>query len=71
VIRYISRVAEGISRQDILSATEAAAPEVKEAIMTLAEQWIQEGELKASEADLDVWAERVLTAASLEEVFRP
>lgn len=103
VFRYISQVAKGIRREDILAAVEQAAPETKETVMGFVEEWIQEGIEKgrregieksrrlverqltlkfgelgaeqarrlasATDAELELWAERVLSAASLEDVL--
>lgn len=100
VFRYISLVGDRLSRDNLIEVAGAAAPDAKEVVMTLAEQWIAEGraegraegerivllrllrlkfgELPASaqaqvahanEEQLSLWAERVLTASSLDEVL--
>jgi predicted transposase YdaD len=103
LFKYISEVSE-ISGQELFEALAEAAPEAKEAIMTLAEQLRREGrqeghregrlegeasvlqrqlerkfgalpeQLKrrlgeATEEQLGCWAERILTADSVEAVF--
>lgn len=105
VFSYISRVTQALSPHAILEAVERVAPQTKDIVMTLAEQWLQEGIEKgiqkgiqkgerailekqlalkfgplsgsvrarldsAAPADLELWAERILSAASIDEVVR-
>lgn len=96
VFRYISLVGDRLSRDNLIEVAGAAAPDAKEVVMTLAEQWIAEGRAEgervlllkqlrlkfgelpvsaqaqvdqANEEQLSLWAERVLTASSLDEVL--
>jgi predicted transposase YdaD len=116
VLGYLAIVADALSPRAILAAVEAEAPEAKEIVMTLAEQWKQEGLLTglergrqeglkqgidkgrqeglralvakqlalkfgplspqvesrvadAAPARLEQWAEKLLTATSLEEAL--
>jgi len=108
IFRYISLVADDSVASTLSQALDSAEPEVKEALMTLAEKWKAEceargearGEAKgkiegkietlrkqltlkfgelpeaaalrlasASEAELDLWVERVLTADTLDALL--
>lgn len=102
VLHYLTLVNEALTVQDLVSAIEERAPEAKEAIMTLAEQWMAQGRAEgraegerrllerqlrrkfgdaatdesvlgrlatASEEQLAQWADRVLDAQTLEELF--
>ncbi len=46
VFRYISLVGDRLSRDNLIEVAGAAGPGAKEVVMTLAEQWIAEGEAK-------------------------
>ncbi len=100
VFRYLALVSDGFSWSEFRAKLHEVAPEAEEAVMTIAEQLIAQGEAKgrvegqvslltklltlkfgeipphrrtrmesASLAELDVWAERVLSATTLDEVF--
>lgn len=100
VFSYISRVTQHLSPRAILRTLELAAPETKDLVMTLADQWLQAGIEKgiekgertvlakllglkfgplmeadrvrlerASASELERWAERVLFAATIDDVF--
>lgn len=108
IFRYITLVADDSVATTLAAAIPDAKPQVKEALMTLAEKWMAEGEAKgkaegeakgkaegkaealrkllmlkfgpvpesaslrianASEADVDRWLERVLSADSLDAVL--
>jgi predicted transposase YdaD len=110
VLAYISEVAESLDRDTILTAVAQAAPQTEAILMTLAEQWKQEGRQEgrqagrqegrqegerlllekllrlkfgdlpaavrqrlssSSEQEIARWAERVLTATLLGDVFLP
>lgn len=110
VLRYILLINDAITEPDLRKALAEATPETKEAVMTLAEQWMARGKAEgnvegnaegeargerrmlerllqlkfkgevdvavsarlagADDAQLVVWAERVLDATTLAEVFR-
>ena len=104
LFRYIAVVSDDSVTTTLAQALETTQPQVKDALMTIAEKWIAEGEAKgrvegrvegkadilgkqltlkfgstpdeavrritgASEADLDRWLERVLTAATIDAVL--
>ena len=100
IFRYIALVADDTVVGTLSKALDAAQPEVKDALMTLAEKWQAEGEARgrskekaetlrklltlkfgeltepvvhriatASDAELDRWVERVLTADTLDQVI--
>src|SRR5690606_5798031 len=46
VLHYLTRLNEALTEQDLFEALGEAAPEAKEAIMTLAEQWMAQGEAR-------------------------
>jgi hypothetical protein len=98
IFRYISLVADDTVAATLSDAVQAAQPQVKEALMTLAEKWMAEGEARgkaevlrkllalkfgelpevaqlriarATEADLDRWAARVLSTETLAGVIEP
>lgn len=52
VFSYLARVAENLTPDAILAAVEAASPETKETVMTLAEIWLQQGIEKGLETGL-------------------
>jgi len=46
VLHYLTRINEALTEQDLFEALGEATPEAKEAIMTLAEQWMAQGVAK-------------------------
>ena len=96
IISYLATAGAELSQLQLEKIVEYAAPEAKDVLMTLAEQWRKEGIQKgqrglltkqlflkfgdisesmntklnsASEQDLNLWGERILTANTLDEVF--
>jgi len=100
LLSYISAVVPDLAPEKVSESLERALPERTNIMSTLAEKWLEEGELKGKEkgrrellkrqiclkfgsltkaveerldqaenTELDLFAERVLTATTLEQVF--
>jgi len=100
LLSYISSVVPDLAPEKVSESLERALPERTNIMSTLAEKWLEEGELKgkekgrrevvkrqlclkfgglakaveekldqAKDAELDLFAERVLTATTLEQIF--